>query len=95
MLIEPLIETSRGDPSGGGASLYYILSSPSPLVVSLRIPLLMILDIVHRPDGALHVLHPLEALVEAQVVADSVLKEKHIILWRNISYTIQKHTHMW
>ena len=67
MLIEPLIETSRGDPSGGGggggASLYYILSSPSPLVVSLRIPLLMILDIVHRPDGALHVLHPLEALV--------------------------------
>ena len=59
--------------------LYSILSSPRPLVVSLRIPLLMILDVVHRPDGALDVLHSLEALVEAQVVTDSVLKEKHII----------------
>ena len=81
MLIEPLIETSWGDPSRGGAflSYYRYISSPRPLVVSLRIPLLVILDVVHRPDGALHILHPLEALVEAQIVADSVLKEKHFI----------------
>ena len=58
----------------------FILSSlsPGPLVVSLRIPLLMVLDIVHRPDGSLHVLHSLETLVEAQIVSNRVLKEKHI-----------------
>ena len=31
------------------------------------------LGLVHRPDGALHVLHPAEALVERQVVSDGVL----------------------
>ena len=64
--------------AGGGASLYNILSSPRPLVVSLRIPLLMILDIVHRPHGALHVLHPAEALVEGEVVSHCVLDKTTI-----------------
>ena len=32
------------------------------------------LGLVHRPDGALHVLHPLEALVEREIVANCVLK---------------------
>ena len=75
MLIEPLIETSWGDPSRGGAflSYYRYISSPRPLVVSLRIPLLVILDVVHRPDGALHVLHSHKAFVEAEIVSDSVL----------------------
>ena len=32
------------------------------------------LRLVHSPDGPLHVLHPAEALVEREVVSDSVLK---------------------
>ena len=32
------------------------------------------LRLVHCPDGALDVLHPAEALVERQIVPDSVLK---------------------
>ena len=79
MLIEPLIETSRGDRSEVRWAIFILSSlSPGPLVVSLRIPLLMVLDIVHRPDGSLHVLHSLETLVEAQIVSHRVLKEKHI-----------------
>ena len=32
------------------------------------------LDLVHCPHGALHVLHPHEALVEREIVANCVLK---------------------
>ena len=49
-------------------------ASPGPLVVALGVPLLVVLDVVDGPHGALHILHPLEALVEAQVVPDGVLE---------------------
>ena len=48
--------------------------SPRPLVVSLGVSLLVVLDLVHCPHGALHVLHPLETLVEREIVANCVLK---------------------
>ena len=52
-------------------------ASPRPLVVPLGVPLLVVLDLVHRPHGALHVLHPLEALVEREIVTNCVLKVKN------------------
>ena len=52
-------------------------ASPRPLVVPLGVPLLVVLDLVHRPHGAFHVLHPLEALVEREIVANCVLKVKN------------------
>ena len=33
------------------------------------------LDLVHRPHGALHILHPGEAFVETQIVTDGVLRK--------------------
>ena len=48
--------------------------SPRPLVVPLGVPLLVILHLVHSPDGALNVFDPLEALVEREIVTNCVLK---------------------
>ena len=48
--------------------------APGPLVVPFRVPLLVIFQIIHGPHGPLHILHALEALVEGQVVANSILK---------------------
>jgi hypothetical protein len=33
----------------------------------------MVLNLINGPNGPLHVLHPHEALVERQVVADGIL----------------------
>ena len=48
---------------------------PGPLVVPFRVAFLVVLHIVHRPHGPLHILHTLEAFVQRQVVAHSVLKK--------------------
>lgn len=48
------------------------------LLVSLALPLVpppVELDLVHRPHGALHILHPGEAFVETQIVTDGVLRK--------------------
>ena len=60
--------------------------SPGPLVVPLGVSLLMILDIVHSPHCALHILHPLEALVETEIVSDSVLQNMIVSVYYVISY---------
>lgn len=39
-------------------------------------PALLVLHLVHRPHRPLHVLHTHEALVEAEVVAHGVLRDR-------------------
>ena len=48
---------------------------PGPLIVSFGISLLVIFYIIHSPHCPLNILYSLEALVETEVVADSVLKQ--------------------
>ena len=55
----------------------FLKFSNSVLLVALLGPLVpppVELGLVHSPDSSLHVLHATEALVEGEVVADSVLK---------------------
>ena len=58
--------------SGSVSSGESPVSSLPCAAASLRPPPVE-LDLVHRPDGALHVLHPHEAFVEREIVANCVL----------------------
>ena len=78
-------------------------SSPRPLVVPLRIPLLVVFKIVHRPHSSLrkhlvriaqklfkahlYVFHPLEAFVQREIVPNRVLKLLPIL--DSVSRTLQ------
>ena len=53
-------------------------ASPGPLIISLGISFLVVFHIVDGPHGALNVFHPLEAFVQTQIMAHSVLKDEKI-----------------
>jgi len=58
---------------GTGSDGVGALQGAGPLIVSFGISLLVIFYIIHSPHRPLHILYSLEALVETEVVADSVL----------------------
>ena len=71
----PLVEATS---LGGGyvtvrSSLLWPARGYLPCAAASLRPPSVVLDLVDGPHGALHILHPHEALVEAQVVPDGVL----------------------